>query len=138
MKIITETPLDRFEAWSGAEDTLETLKEKDLCDRLEQILEYDIFPNGCTDDELNDFLWFECDTIAKMLGFSSWEELEGNEEEIVEEDEDENNFSKWCVSNGHLWCKGCPYERCNSIFECEDMFYKDNPDMEDGIRLNVC
>lgn len=137
MKIITETSLDRFEAWSGAEDTLETLKEKDLCDRLEELIVIDIFPNGCRDDELNDFLWFENDTIAKLLGFSNWEELEGNEEEIVEEEEDENNFSKWCASNGYDMCVGCPYEDCNNAFECEDKFYKDNPDMEDGIRLNV-
>ena len=39
MKIYCEISLERFEAWSGGEDTLEVLREKDLCDRLEQILE---------------------------------------------------------------------------------------------------
>ena len=35
MKIISETSLDRFDAWSGGRDTLDVLIEKDLCDQLE-------------------------------------------------------------------------------------------------------
>jgi hypothetical protein len=90
MKIYMETTLERFDAWSGGEDTLEVLREKGLCDRLEQILECDIFPDGCTDTELNDILWLECDTIAEWLGFSDWEALENDgEEEDEDEDEDE-------------------------------------------------
>ena len=85
MKIISETSLDRFEAWSGGRDTLDVLIEKDLCDQLEAMLENDIFPDGCTDTELNDLLWFERDNIAEWLGFSDWEDLEngGEEEEEV-------------------------------------------------------
>ena len=30
MKIISETSLDRFEAWSGGRDTLDVLIEKDI------------------------------------------------------------------------------------------------------------
>ena len=86
MKIISETSLDRFEAWSGGRDTLNTLIEKDLCDRLEAMLENDIFPDGCTDTELNDLLWFEQDTIAEWLGFSDWEDLENDGEEEGEEE----------------------------------------------------
>ena len=81
MKIISETSLDRFEAWSGGRDTLDVLIEKDLCDQLEAMLENDIFPDGCTDTELNDLLWFERDTIAEWLGFSDWEDLENDGEE---------------------------------------------------------
>ena len=84
MKIIMETSLERFDAWSGGEDTLEVLREKDLCDRLEQMLEYDVFVDGCTDTELNDFLWFERDLIAEWLGFSDWEDLENDVEEDKE------------------------------------------------------
>ena len=90
MKIISETSLDRFEAWSGGRDTLDVLIEKDLCDQLEAMLENDIFPDGCTDTELNDLLWFERDTIAEWLGFSDWDELENGSEED-EEDEDEEH-----------------------------------------------
>lgn len=136
MIIKTETTLENFDAWSGAVNTLDTLIEKDLCDQLEQIIENDIFPNGCSDTELNDFLWFECDAIAEWLGFSSWEDLEndGKEEEEEEEEDGENNFSKWCECNGYNNCIGCPYEHCISLGECENNFYKDFTEQEDNIR----
>ena len=136
MIITTETTLERFEAWSGAVYTLDTLIEKDLCDRLEQIIENDIFPDGCSDTELNDFLWFENNYIAELLGFNSWEDLEndGEEEEEEEEEDGENNFSKWCENNGYNDCIGCPYEHCSYLGECEDNFYKDFPEQEDNIR----
>ena len=136
MLIYTETSLERFDAWSGGEDTLEVLREKNLCDNLEQILECDIFIDGCTDTELNDFLWFERDTIADLLGFSDWDDLEndGEEEEEEEEEEyEENNFSNWCNDRA---CDDCPYKSCISMADCEEKFYEDNPDKEDGIRLN--
>lgn len=43
MRIITETSLENFEAWSGGADTLNTLIEKDLCETLEYHIENDIF-----------------------------------------------------------------------------------------------
>ena len=136
MKIITETSLERFDAWNGGEDTLDVLIEKDLCDKLEQILECDVFEDGCTDTELNDFLWFERDTIAEWFGFSSWEALENGEDDEEEEVEyEKNNFSIWCDDNGFSGCVGCPYEKCTCLNDCELNFYKDNPEQEDGIRL---
>ena len=59
MKIYSDISLDNFEAWSGGYDTLEVVRDKGLLERLEAILEEDIFPEGCSDTELNDFLWFE-------------------------------------------------------------------------------
>jgi hypothetical protein len=91
MKIITETSLERFDAWSGGEDTLDVIREKDLCDKLERLLECDVFEDGCTDTELNDFLWFERDTIAEWLGFSDWDDLENDGEEDEDEEEYEDN-----------------------------------------------
>lgn len=129
MKIYCETSLEEFDAWSGGEYTLEVLKEKDLCDRLEQIIEHDVFGDGCTDTELNDFLWFERDTIAEWLGFSSWEALEDGEDE----DEDieieyeygvtEQEFETcddFCNHYGD--CEKCPYKDCVSWSECEHRF----------------
>ena len=94
MKIISETSLDRFEAWSGGRDTLDVLIEKDLCDQLEAMLENDIFPDGCTDTELNDLLWFEQDTIAEWLGFSDWEDLENDGEETSIEESENRLFDE--------------------------------------------
>lgn len=74
MKIITEVWLEHFDAWSGAKDTLEVLTTEQIR-TIEGMLE-DLYPDGMTDTELNDFLWFENDTIAEWLGFEDWEELE--------------------------------------------------------------
>ena len=129
MKIYSETSLDRFEAWSGGRDTLDVLIEKDSCDQLEAMLENDIFPDGCTDTELNDLLWFERDTIAEWLGFSDWEDLENDEEEEEETSieeaenslheciENEDDFHTFCDS---CKCSSCPFNaHCNLITNCE-------------------
>lgn len=130
MKIIMDTSLENFEAWSGAVDTLNTLREKDLCDRLESMLD-DLYPDGMTDTELNDLLWFEEDAIAEWLGFRDWEDLENDGEEEDEEDEakleeacawltecveNERHFDSFC---GGCECSSCPFDnRCNLREHC--------------------
>lgn len=123
MKIIVETSLEQFDAWSGGEDTLDVLKEKDLCDKLQDILETEIFPDGCSDTELNDFLWFEDDTIAELLGFRDWEDLENGDEdrydmELLEEHiQEKYDFNFYCDS---AECDGrCPFSRCKTMADCK-------------------
>ena len=131
MKIISETSLDRFEAWSGGRYTLDVLIEKDLCDQLEAMLENDIFPDGCTDTELNDLLRFERDNIAEWLGFSDWEDLENggegeeDEEASLEETcarlheciENEDDFCTFCDG---CKCSYCPFDtHCDLIPKCK-------------------
>ena len=67
MKITSEMSLKNFKAWSGAKDTLNKLIELDKCDELEFILESE-YPNGLTDTQLNDLLWFDQDWIYETLG----------------------------------------------------------------------
>ena len=67
MKITSEMSLKNFKAWSGAKDTLNKLIELDKCDDLEFILE-DLYPDGLTETQLNDILWFEDEWIYKTLG----------------------------------------------------------------------
>ena len=67
MKITSEMSLKNFKAWSGAKDTLNKLIELDKCEELEFILE-DLYPDGLTDTQLNDILWFEDEWINEMLG----------------------------------------------------------------------
>ena len=59
--------LRNFDAWSGAVDTKETIinagKDKDF----EYLIE-ELYPEGLTDTQLNDLLWFEEDWIFEMLG----------------------------------------------------------------------
>ena len=78
MKITYELNLETFEAWSGAVDTLEKIKKAGKCDELEAILE-DLYPDGMSETQLNDLLWFEDDWIFEMLGISEEEEEEEEE-----------------------------------------------------------
>ena len=67
MKITSEMSLRDFQAWSGAKDTLNKLIELDKCDELEFILD-DLYPDGLTDTQLNDILWFDDEWIYETLG----------------------------------------------------------------------
>ena len=73
MKITSEMSLKNFKAWSGAKDTLNKLIELDKCDELEFILE-DLYPDGLTETQLNDILWFEDKWIYETLGIKTEEE----------------------------------------------------------------
>ena len=83
MKIILETSLENFEAWSGGKDTMDDLSHSDL-ERLEQHIE-ELYPDGITDTQLNDFLWFERDTIADLLGYRNYEALAEQDDEDWED-----------------------------------------------------
>lgn len=65
--------LRNFDAWSGAVDTKETIinagKDKDF----EYLIE-ELYPEGLTDTQLNDLLWFEEDWIFEQLGIEIEEE----------------------------------------------------------------
>ena len=75
MKIYSETSLENFEAWSGAVNTLDRVREAGKCDELESILE-DLYPDGMSETELNDLLWFEPETVYEWLGIEEEEEEE--------------------------------------------------------------
>ncbi len=79
MKIYSDTSLSSFEFWSGAKDRVKYLTEDEL-DTIENILE-EQYPDGMGETELNDFFWFEDDTIAEWLGYGSFEEIMNRDEE---------------------------------------------------------
>lgn len=79
MKIYSDTSLSSFEFWSGAKDTVKYLTEDEL-ETIENILE-EQYPDGIDETELNDFFWFEDDTIAEWLGYDSFEEIMNRDEE---------------------------------------------------------
>lgn len=83
MKIYAETSLRNFEFWSGAKDTAKYLTLDEL-DTIEAILE-DIYPDGIDETTVNDFFWFDDDTIAEWLGYDNFEQIMNRDEE----DEDE-------------------------------------------------
>ena len=88
MKYVVEESLDNFEAWSGGKDTLDTLREKGDVDSVECLIDEYISTSeeGWSDDDINNFLWFERDTIAQHLGYSDWDEYEYGEREDDEEE----------------------------------------------------
>lgn len=96
MKIVNEISLSDFEAWSGGADTLMELTcnlSSEELDTLEaQIVDaLDPTGEGISDTQLNDFLWFEQDTIAEFLGFDDWEAfMRGDNNWDEEKDEEED------------------------------------------------
>ena len=94
MEYKVETSLERFPAWSGGKDTLETLIEKGDCDSVERLIEEIYADRGetPTETEINDFLWFERDFIAEHLGFRSWDEYEYGEDEDDENEGDDYDY----------------------------------------------
>ena len=89
MKYVVEESLDNFEAWSGGKDTLDTLREKGDCDAVEYLIDEYISTSedGWRESDINDFLWFERDTIAQHLGYSDWDEYEYGDKDEKDEEE---------------------------------------------------
>lgn len=82
-----------YKPWSGAVDTYEYILKEYGYDyaAMERVLE-DVFPDGCSDTELNDFFWFD-DNVYEIFGVKDpyaedEEDDEEEEEEEVEEDDD--------------------------------------------------
>ena len=90
MTITYELDLNSFQAWSGAKDTLERIQREGKCAELENILE-ELYPDGMTETELNDLLWFEPETVYEWLGIRSEEQIKKEIEEA--EAELENKIS---------------------------------------------
>ena len=68
MQVTTEiTSLYAFEAWSGAVYTKTKLMENGIDEDFISFAE-ELFPDGCTDMDLNDLLWFESDMIFEHFG----------------------------------------------------------------------
>ena len=92
MTITHELDLNSFEAWSGAKDTLDRIQREGKCSLLEQILE-DTYPDGMTETELNDLLWFDSESVYEWLGIRSEEQIEKEIKEAEEElDEVQSNL----------------------------------------------
>ena len=72
MKVYSEMNLRNFKFWCGAKDNAETLTSEQL-DMVESILEGEC-PDGMEDTQINDFFWFEFDTIREWLGIEKEED----------------------------------------------------------------
>lgn len=84
MKIYKEISIANFDAWGGAEDTLDRIINANKADELESILEEE-YPDGIDQTNLNDILRYESDWIYEMLGMKTDEEIKEELEELRQE-----------------------------------------------------
>ena len=100
IKVTKEIYIDEFDGWSGAEDTLDTIRNAGKMDALENLLE-EMYPDGIDETDLNDLLRFENDWLFETLGIEEDKDEEDiNEEDINDEDEDNettksNDIREW-------------------------------------------
>ncbi len=73
MKVYNDyASLRSFEAWSGAVETQERIINEGKANDFDNLIE-ELYPDGLTDTQLNDLLWFEEDWIFEQLGIDSEE-----------------------------------------------------------------
>lgn len=73
IKVTKEIELKEFEAWSGGAATLSHLTAREI-EIVEEIV-IEVFEGEMTETDLNDFLWFERDSIAIHLGYNDFDEI---------------------------------------------------------------
>ena len=78
MKVYKEMNLRNFKFWSGAKSNAETLTDEQLA-TVQYNLE-EIYQDGMSETQINDFFWFEFDTIREWLGIKDEEEEEEEDE----------------------------------------------------------
>lgn len=67
MIIKKEISISEFSAWSGGEYTQNRIIQECKEDEFDFLMN-SMFPDGLTDTQLNDMLWFEEEWIYDMLG----------------------------------------------------------------------
>ena len=71
-KITKNIDLYDFQAWAGAVDTFNKIKEEDKVRDLHYFLE-DLYPDGISETILNDLLWHESEYVYKSLNIRDYE-----------------------------------------------------------------
>ena len=72
-------------SWSGARDTLDDIRNADLEEEFMQYLDEMFGADEVGETELNDFIWFERDTIYDYLGLDENGEIPKDDEDDEEE-----------------------------------------------------
>ena len=65
--------LEDFDAWSGAVETKERIIEEGKAEQFDSLIE-ELYPDGISETQLNDLLWFEEDWLFETLGITEEEE----------------------------------------------------------------
>lgn len=108
---------ESYTPWSGAVETYQRIQDAGKWDALEAVLD-DIYPEGMTETELNDLLWFESETVFEWLGISDEEETENEEPTEQTDPADYSAFDDFCQD-----CDCCPFDKvCKTQEECKKRF----------------
>lgn len=84
-----------FKPWSGAVSRWEEILENDLLEELDAYLE-ELYPNGMTETELNDFLWFEGDEfLDSYLDRDQDDDYEDEDSDDEEFEDDPEEFEEF-------------------------------------------
>ena len=70
MGLYSETNIRDFNAWSGAIGTQDRIIAEGKANAFDNMMD-ELYPDGMTDTEYNDILWFESDWIFETLGIRS-------------------------------------------------------------------
>jgi hypothetical protein len=73
MKVYSEISLRQHDAWSGAVETKQAIIDAGKAEAFDQMID-ELYPDGISETELNDILWFEEDWIFEVLGITEEEE----------------------------------------------------------------
>lgn len=74
--------LDDFEPWSGAIDTIRTIRDLGKTNEFEDLLD-ELWPEGIDETALNDYLWFDAEQIYETLGIVDFDNEEIREQLII-------------------------------------------------------
>lgn len=70
MKLFSETKLVDFQAWSGATDTKNTIIDNDKAEDFDYLID-ELYPDGLSETQLNDILWFDSEWVFEQLGIET-------------------------------------------------------------------
>lgn len=70
MKLFSETKLVDFQTWSGATDTKNIIIDNDKAEDFDYLIE-EIYPDGLSETQLNDILWFDSEWVLEQLGIET-------------------------------------------------------------------
>lgn len=104
MKMYREMSLNNFEAWGGAIDTLNRVKEEGKVELLEQVFE-ELYPDGMSETEINDILAFDDDWVFDTLGIDNYDE-----------EFNSDDFADMYACDFSGFCSGAS---CPRFFECK-------------------
>lgn len=116
MKYTVEESLSNFQFWSGGKDRAVLLNSEQF-DQVEEMMAECEPADGWTDTAINDFFWFDFDTIAQWLGYKNEEYLEKD----ISDDE---------IQEANDWFEGLDAEALCSVAELDKANYTDEDDGE--------